>query len=298
MAYKVGVMSTPKAQGELLADAAKLVGERSDVRPRVGVVLGSGLGAWADSLVDRTVVPYGELPGMAQSTVVGHAGNLVLGASGAVEVACLQGRVHLYEGHSPQSVVFGVRMLAKLGCSSVLLTNAAGGMRPTFAPGTLMLITDHLNLMGTNPLLGPNDDSLGPRFPDMTRVYDPRLRALALEAAHNVGIRLEEGIYAGLSGPCYETPAEIAMLRTLGADAVGMSTVPEVIALRHMGVRSAAISCITNLAAGLSAGPLNHEEVERTANATKDRFVALLSAWVEAVGGQVLGPPSLAGAHR
>lgn len=298
MAYKVGAMNTPKPQSELLAEAAQLVRERSDVRPRVGVVLGSGLGAFADSLVDRTVLPYGEIPGMPTSKVAGHAGNLVLGASGAVEVACLQGRVHLYEGHSPTSVVFGVRLLAKLGCQSVLITNAAGGMRPTFAPGTLMLITDHLNLMGTNPLIGPNDDALGPRFPDMTRAYDPRLRALALEAAHAVGLHLEEGIYAGLSGPCYETPAEIAMLRTLGADAVGMSTVPEVIALRHIGVRSAAISCITNLAAGLSAGPLDHAEVQQTADATRDKFVALLSAWVEAVGGHVLGPPSVMSVRR
>jgi purine-nucleoside phosphorylase len=221
--------------------------------------------------------------------VVGHAGNLCLGRVEGVPVACLQGRVHLYEGHEPERVVFGVRLLARLGCRAVLLTNAAGGLEPGWAPGDLMLITDHLNLMGKNPLAGPNEASLGPRFPDMTEAYDRELGELARDAAHATGVNLREGVYAGLLGPTYETPAEIRMFRLLGASAVGMSTVPEVIAMRHMGVRTAAISCITNLAAGLSPTKLDHSEVEATANRTRDRFTALLSAWVARVGAKVAG---------
>ncbi|MFO0757448.1 MAG: purine-nucleoside phosphorylase [Byssovorax sp.] len=250
--------------------------------PLVGVVLGSGLGAWADGLGSLAKLPYGDIPHMPRSTVVGHAGNLCLGRAGDVPVACLQGRVHLYEGHDPERVVFGVRLLARLGCKAVLLTNAAGGLDAAHAPGDLMLIVDHLNLMGKNPLSGPNQDALGPRFPDMSEAYDRGLREAAIAAALEVGVPLQQGVYAGLLGPSYETPAEIRMLRVLGASAVGMSTVPEVIALRHMGVRAAAISCITNLAAGMTAGKLDHSEVEATANRTKGRFTALLSAWVRA----------------
>jgi purine-nucleoside phosphorylase len=244
-------------------------------------VLGSGLGAWGDTLESLTKIPYAEIPHMPRSTVVGHPGNLCLGRAGDVPVACLQGRVHLYEGHDPERVVFGVRLLARLGCRAVLLTNAAGGLAPTFSPGDLMLINDHLNLMGQNPLIGPNHDALGPRFPDMTEAYDAGLRQAAREAARETEVALQEGIYAGLLGPTYETPAEIRMLRTLGADAVGMSTVPEVIALRHMGVPAAAVSCITNLAAGLSKTKLDHSEVEATARQSRDRFTRLLSAWVK-----------------
>lgn len=269
---------------EQLDEAAAAVRPRADGRPEVGVVLGSGLGAWGDSLDDLVKVPYAEVPHMPRSTVVGHAGNLCLGSSGGVRVACLQGRVHLYEGHAPERVVFGVRLLARLGCRAVLLTNAAGGLGPGFQPGDLMLVTDHLNLMATNPLIGPNDAALGPRFPDMTEAYDRKLSALAREAAHDAGVAMHEGVYAGLLGPTYETPAEIRMLRVLGANAVGMSTVPEVIALRHMGVRAAAISCITNLAAGLSPAKLDHAEVEATASRTRDRFIALLSGWVRRIG--------------
>jgi purine-nucleoside phosphorylase len=218
---------------------------------------------------------------MPQSTVVGHAGNLCLGLAGGVPVACLQGRVHLYEGHDPERVVFGVRLLARLGCRAVLLTNAAGGLAAAFTPGDLMLVTDHLNLMGKNPLSGANIEAFGPRFPDMTDAYEPALRNAAREAAAETGTTLHEGVYAGLLGPTYETPAEIRMLAALGASAVGMSTVPEVIALRHMGVPAAAISCITNLAAGISKTKLDHSEVEATARMTRDRFTALLSAWVQ-----------------
>ena len=272
-----------------LDEATRAVRGRVEATPLVGVVLGSGLGAWADGLGALVKIPYGEIPYMPGSTVVGHAGNLCVGRSDGVSVACLQGRVHLYEGHAPERVVFAVRLLARLGCRAVVLTNAAGGIDAAWSPGDLMLVTDHLNLMGKNPLTGPNEASLGPRFPDMTEAYDRELGALARAAAAESGTSLREGVYAGLLGPTYETPAEIRMLRTLGASAVGMSTVPEVIALRHLGVRAAAISCITNMAAGLSPTKLDHSEVEATARRTRDRFTALLSAWVRRVGAAVAG---------
>jgi purine-nucleoside phosphorylase len=270
-----------------LDEAAAAVRALSGASPAIGVVLGSGLGAWAEGLTSATRIPYANVPHMARSTVPGHAGNLWLGRSGDVPVACLQGRVHLYEGHEPERVVFGVRLLAKLGCRAIVLTNAAGGLTAGWTPGDLMLVTDHLNLMGKNPLSGPNEDQLGPRFPDMTEAYDPELGELAREAAKATGVTLREGVYAGLLGPTYETPAEIRMLRTLGAAAVGMSTVPEVIALRHIGLRCAAISCITNLAAGLSPTKLDHREVEATAAEARERFTALLSAWVLRIGAAV-----------
>ncbi len=275
-------MTTPEApiSSEKLEQAAAAVRATTKLLPTVGVVLGSGLGAFGDTLEDGVRIPYADIPHMPRSSVVGHAGNLCIGRRGGAVVACLQGRVHMYEGHEPSRVTFGVRLLAKLGCKAVLLTNAAGGITSTLGPGDLMLIVDHLNLLGRNPLVGPNDDALGPRFPDMTRAYDPTLCEAARKAARDVGVALHEGVYAGLLGPSYETPAEIRMLRTLGADAVGMSTVPEVIALRHQRVPAAAISCITNLAAGISATELNHAEVEAIAKLTRDRFVSLLDAWV------------------
>lgn len=269
---------------ERLSQAARAVRGCADVAPVVGVVLGSGLGAWAEGLQGATRIPYADIPHMARSTVLGHAGNLCIGRSADVPVACLQGRVHLYEGHEPERVVFGVRLLATLGCRAIVLTNAAGGLEPSWTPGDLMLVIDHLNLMGQNPLRGPNEDDLGPRFPDMTDAYDPELCALARDTAREAGIVLREGIYAGLLGPSYETPAEVRMLRGLGANAVGMSTVPEVNALRHMRVRTAAVSCVTNLAAGLSATKLDHREVEATAAASRDRFAALLTGWVRRIG--------------
>lgn len=249
--------------------------------PAIGLVLGSGLGAFADGLDDLLKVPYREVPHMPESAVVGHAGNLCLGRVGEAEVACLQGRVHTYEGHPLDRVVFGVRLLAKLGCRAVLITNAAGGISKMLAAGDLMLITDHLNLMGRNPLVGLNDDAAGPRFPDMTRAYDEALCAAARRAAADTSVKLAEGVYAAMLGPSYETPAEIRMLATLGADAVGMSTVPEVIALRHRGVRVGAMSCITNLAAGLSGALLDHKEVEETARRTRQAFTKVLGRWVE-----------------
>jgi purine-nucleoside phosphorylase len=251
-------------------------------QPTVGVVLGSGLGAFGERL--ETTTPYAEIPGMPVSTVAGHAGVLRQGLIGNVPVACLSGRVHLYEGHEPDAVVYGVRMLARLGCRAVLLTNAAGGIAEGLAPGSLMLIRDHLNLTGRNPLAGAGS---GTRFVDMTRAYDPRFVAFAREAAVAVGTTLHEGVYAGVLGPSYETPAEILMLRALGADAVGMSTVLEVIALRQLGVRVGAISCITNLGAGIAAEPLRHGDVEAIAQRTSAGFVALMTEWVARVGKEV-----------
>lgn len=267
-----------------LEDAVSFIRTKTSHTPLVGVVLGSGLGAWADTLEDRVSIPYAHIPHMPQSTVIGHAGNLVLGLSGGVPVACLQGRAHLYEGNAPELSVFGVRLLAQMECKAVLLTNAAGGIRSGFQPGTLMLIRDHLNLTGLNPLVGHNDERIGPRFPDMTTAYDSQIAEVAQLVAKKQNIELPEGVYAGLLGPSYETPAEIRMLRTIGADSVGMSTVHEVIALRHMGVRCGAISVITNLAAGLGSGLLNHKEVEEVARQVQQRLRALLSAWIVEVG--------------
>ena len=263
--------------------AAAFVAERVSARPRVGIVLGSGLGAFADRVSQALRIPYAEIPEMPRSSVVGHAGNLCLGSLGSVEVACLQGRAHVYEGNSYARSAFGVRLLAELGCSVVLLTNAAGGIHASFAPGDLMLISDHLNLMGNSPLCGPNYGN-GPRFPDLSQAYDLELRTMARRAARDAEVTLHEGVYAAMLGPSYETPAEIRMLRTLGADAVGMSTVPEVIALRQLGVRVGAISCITNLAAGLSTQLLDHAEVEATARRSRDAFAAVLTGWVLSAG--------------
>jgi purine-nucleoside phosphorylase len=256
----------------------------SGFTPRVGVVLGSGLGAFADGLGDLVKVPYETLPHLPASRVVGHAGNLCFGRVGEVPVVCMQGRVHAYEGHPIWQVVHGVRTMARLGVSCVLITNAAGGLEAGWSAGDLMIITDHLNLMYQHPLLGPNDDSLGTRFPDMTNAYDPTLRAQLAEVSKAEGLPLREGVYAGLPGPSYETPAEIRMLRVLGAQAVGMSTVPEVIALRHMRMRVAALSCITNMAAGLGSGELNHKEVEDTAKARRADLQRLLHGWIVKAG--------------
>jgi purine-nucleoside phosphorylase len=252
--------------------------------PRVGVVLGSGLGAFGDSLDGLVKVPYAEIPHMPVSRVVGHAGNLCFGSVRGVTVVCMQGRVHMYEGHPVSAVVHGVRTMARLGVKCVLLTNAAGGVEPAWSAGDLMLVTDHLNLTGTSPLIGPNDESMGPRFPDMTRAYDAGLQAALREVAAAAGIALREGVYAGLLGPTYETPAEVRMIRGLGAQAVGMSTVAEVIALRHVGIRVGALSCITNLAAGMTSATLNHKEVEETARARRSELLTLLAGWVERAG--------------
>ena len=245
------------------------------VSPAVGVVLGSGLGAFAESLEDVSIIRYADVPHLPAPSVAGHAGRLCFGNVGPTRVACLEGRVHLYEGYSARDVVFGCRLLAGLGCEIVLLTNAAGGIRDGFTAGSIMLIADHLNLTGATPLVAQHG-----AFIDLTEAYDRPLRGLAHRAASEHGIILHEGVYAGLLGPSYETPAEIRMLRTCGADAVGMSTVLEAIALRHAGVRVGALSNITNAAAGLSTNPLHHDDVQATARRSEGAFVSLLRRWI------------------
>jgi purine-nucleoside phosphorylase len=242
----------------------------------VGVVLGSGLGAFADTLEDRVETPYADIPGWPRSTAVGHAGKLVTGRIGTTNVITLAGRAHFYEGYSPAQVIFGVRELHRRGVKSLVLTNAAGGVNLNFHPGELVLISDHINLMGMNPLTGPNDDALGPRFPDMSEAYSAEYRKIAQEAAAKLGVTLNEGVYAALAGPNYETPAEIRYLRTIGADLVGMSTVPETIAANHLGMKVLAISCVTNMAAGILPQKLVHEEVLETGARVRDTLVQLL----------------------
>lgn len=256
--------------------AAAYLKERASLRPHIGVVLGSGLGGFADDVCNQTVIPYEEIPGWPPSTAIGHHGKLVLGSLSGVAVAVMAGRAHLYEGYTPAQVTFGVRVLGRLGVRTMVFTNAAGGINPAYQKGALVLISDHINLQGVNPLVGPNDESLGPRFPDMTAAYDPRLREIARSAAAELGITLEEGVYAGLLGPSYETPAEIRYLRIIGADLVGMSTVPEVIVANHMGMRVLAISCVTNMAAGILQQKINHEEVLETGRRVRATLVELL----------------------
>jgi purine-nucleoside phosphorylase len=267
--------------GELDEAAGAVRRAAGNLSPVVGLVLGSGLGAFADGLKERRALPFGKIPHFPRSSgVVGHAGELVVGRVGRTAVAVLSGRVHFYEGRSMTDVVFPVRVLARLGVGAVVLTNAAGGVRRTFKPGDLMVLADHINAFGTNPLIGPNEEALGPRFPDMSAVYDRDLRRLAKATARELGVPLREGVYLGNSGPSYETPAEIRAYSSLGADAVGMSTVPEAIALRHAGVRVLGISTITNMAAGILPQPLDHAEVLATTKRVGERFVKLLSALV------------------
>jgi len=269
--------------------AAQAIGGRLQERPEVVLVLGSGLGALADALAQPSVIPYAQIEGLASSSVVGHAGRLVCGRWGGLRVAAMQGRVHLYEGHSPDRVVLGLRSLIRLGARTVVLTNAAGGIRAGLDPGTLMLIEDHLNLTGQSCLVGAHDEALGPRFPALNDAYDPALRRLARSTADQHGLRLEAGVYAGLLGPAYETPAEVRMLRVLGADAVGMSTVLETIAARHMGARCLGISCITNRAAGLSSTPPSHQEVEAAAKAAHAGLQQLMSGILDGLEREARG---------
>jgi purine-nucleoside phosphorylase len=261
-------------------EAAAHVRGRLGAAPDVAVVLGSGLGAFADGLADPVRLPYAEIPHWPASTVIGHAGVLVAGAAGGRPVLTLAGRAHVYEGHPMPTVTFATRVLGRLGVKTLVLTNAAGGINTAFTPGTLMAIDDHINLMGSNPLIGPNEERWGVRFPDMTHVYAPRLRALADEAARGAGVELRHGVYAALHGPSYETPAEIRYLRAVGADAVGMSTVPEAIVARHMGIEVLGISCITNPAAGVLPQPLHHDEVMEVARRVSRQFIDLLEAVV------------------
>lgn len=268
-----------------MRDAARVVSSLTPIRPNVGVVLGSGLGAFADSLIRSTRIPYRDLPGFPVTTAVGHAGELVVGTVGAngkqaVDVVVMSGRFHLYEGYTAKQVTTGIRLFRELGVERVVLTNAAGGINPEYAKGALVLISDHINLQGANPLAGPHEPELGPRFPDMTEAYSPVLRELARETAEELGIPIHEGVYAALLGPSYETPAEIRFLRAIGADLVGMSTVMETIAANHLGMQVLGISCVTNLAAGLSGEKLNHREVLETGRRVAATFLKLLSAFL------------------
>jgi purine-nucleoside phosphorylase len=270
--------------------AAHFLLSQTSLRPRIGLVLGSGLGSFADQLSDATRIPYANIPFFPRSTAVGHAGQMVIGTAVGIPVAAMQGRVHLYEGYSAKEVAFPIRVLDQMDIHAVVLTNAAGGINLEYKQGALVVITDHINLQGHNPLTGPNDDHFGPRFPDMTQAYFKPYREIALQATKKLGKTLYEGVYAALLGPNYETPAEIRYLRTIGADLVGMSTVPEVIVARHMGVKVLAISCVTNMAAGILDQTINHEEVLETGERVKGDFVALLRAVLPEIAKDVAGP--------
>jgi purine-nucleoside phosphorylase len=271
---------SPPSYSQRLDELEAAVRARTKIQPSVGMVLGSGLGGLADALTDVVAIPFADLPGWPAASAPGHAGRLLVGYLDGVPAVCLNGRLHLYEGYSERLVVEPVLLMARLGAKVVLLTNAAGGVNIAYPPGTLMLIADHLNLTGRNPLMGPNDDALGPRFPDLVDAWSPRLRALMRRAGESVGVLLEEGIYAGLTGPMYETPAEVRMLRTLGADAVGMSTVLEAIAARWAGLEIVGVSLVTNPGAGVTGEPLSHEEVLAAAAEAAPRFTALVRGFV------------------
>ena len=256
--------------------AAQTTLARTPLRPRIALILGSGLGGFAGELQDAVRIPYAEIPAFPRSTAVGHAGNLVVGNFEAIPVATMQGRVHLYEGYTAQQVAFPVRVFARMGIRAVVFTNAAGGINPSYGRGALVAIRDHINLQGQNPLVGPNDDRFGPRFPDMTDCYNPQFRRFVLDEADRLGGDIYEGVYAAMLGPSYETPAEIRYLATIGADTVGMSTVPEVIVARHMGLSVLAISCVTNMAAGITGEKISHDEVLETGERVRGKFLSLL----------------------
>jgi purine-nucleoside phosphorylase len=264
--------------------AAKVILGKTKLRPRIGLVLGSGLGAFGEELAGATRIDYAKIPNFPRSTAIGHAGRLVIGKVGDVPVAVMQGRVHLYEGYTPQQVIFPMRVMARMGIRSVLITNAAGGINRDYKQGCLVVLRDHINLQGANPLIGANEDRFGVRFPDLTQVYWKPYQEAALAEGKCLGVEMAHGVYAGLSGPSYETPAEIRYLRTIGADLVGMSTVPEVIAAAHLGIRVLGISCVTNMAAGILDQPITTEEVIETGERVKADFVALLRAVIPRMG--------------
>lgn len=258
--------------------AAQFLLSQTKLRPRIGLVLGSGLGAFADRMSDATRIPYSQIPGFPRSTAIGHAGQMVIGNAGGIPVAVMQGRVHLYEGYSAEEVAFPMRVFGRMGIRAAIITNAAGGINLKYQQGALVVISDHINLQGCSPLVGANDERFGLRFPDMTRAYSRQYGAIAREEAGKLGIKLEDGVYAALLGPSYETPAEIRYLRVIGADLVGMSTAAEVIAARHMGIEVLAISCVTNMAAGILDQILTHQEVMETGEKVRGQFEALLHA--------------------
>jgi purine-nucleoside phosphorylase len=266
--------------------ASEYIHSRITVDPRIAIILGSGLGAFADSVKNASVIAYADIPGWPLSTAGGHAGKLVVGTVDGVPVAVLSGRVHLYEGYGIEQVVFGLRALAQLSLRSLVLTNAAGGVNPAYNPGQLVLISDHINLLGQNPLTGPNDESQGPRFPDMSDAYSKHYREMAREAAKSMKLDLVEGVYAAVPGPSYETPAEIRYLRAIGADLVGMSTVPETIVANHMGIKVLGISCVTNHAAGVVEGKLDHKEVLEVGERMKDTLIDLLCRIIPPLAGR------------
>lgn len=268
-------------------EAAQFISFKTSLRPKIGLVLGSGLGAFADDFTDATRIPFADIPHFPTSTAVGHAGKLVIGKVGDVPVAAMQGRVHFYEGYSMTDVIFPMRVFKAMGIKAAILTNAAGGINLEYKQGCLMVIKDHINLQGTNPLIGHNDEKFGPRFFDMTFAYEPKYREWVMAAGKGLTVKVHEGVYLAVSGPSYETPAEIRAFRNMGADVVGMSTVPEVIAARHMDIKVLAISCITNLAAGVSPVALNHEEVLETGRNVRNDFVALLSKVIPQIAADV-----------
>jgi purine-nucleoside phosphorylase len=279
-------MSTPNTPSfsQRLDQLEPAVRARTDLAPKVGIVLGSGLGGLADQLTNPVAVPFAELPGWPAASAPGHAGRLLLGHLDGVPAVCLQGRLHLYEGNSERLVVEPVLLMRRLGAQVIVLSNAAGGIRVEWPAGTLMLITDHLNLTGRSPLIGANDDALGPRFPDLTHTWSPRLNELMRRAAAAESVKLEEGVYAGLTGPTYETPAEVRMLRAMGADAVGMSTVLEAVVSRWAGAEVVGVSLVTNPGAGITGNPLTHEEVLEAAAEAGARFQALIRSFVRSLG--------------
>ncbi|HMD09215.1 MAG TPA: purine-nucleoside phosphorylase [Candidatus Acidoferrum sp.] len=283
--------SSPKiisdTEFERAESAANFIFTETDLRPKIALVLGSGLGAFADEFETPTKILYSEIPHFPRSTAIGHAGQLVVGKVGGIPLAGMQGRVHLYEGYSAKDVAFPIRVFARMGIRAVILTNAAGGIKPEFVQGQLVVIKDHINLQGVSPLTGPNDERFGPRFPDMTMAYDRRFREITVGEGNRNSIGLYEGVYAALPGPSYETPAEIRYLRTIGADLVGMSTVPEVVAARHSGIRVLGISCVTNAAAGILDQPLDHKEVLETAERIKSQFIALLKTVIPRIAAEV-----------
>lgn len=263
---------------EMITEAAGYIQSVAKIKPEVGLILGSGLGILADHIEQAVSIRYEDIPHFPQSTVEGHAGELLIGHVQGKPVVLMKGRFHMYEGYGPQLTAFPVRVMKELGVKTLLVTNAAGGVNTSFEPGDLMLISDHINLTGTNPLIGSNDAELGPRFPDMSQAYSRKLREVARAEADKLGISLQEGVYAGFLGPSYETPAEIRMVRTLGGDAVGMSTVSEVIVASHAGLQVLGISCISNMAAGILDQPLSHAEVMETTDRVREKFLSLVQA--------------------